>query len=154
VLEGDHDDEEDTGPVRLWPAAVALGLAAVLAAVIAVVVLADGDQQAETDGESVMRIVRVVPDSGGRVQLVLEEGGCALPTRATAYLRADAIAFTVYGRPMSEVCTADIKTLCAEVQLTQSVGPRRVLPRPAVRTANPVGPLLARGCGQIPVEEA
>jgi len=153
VIDEDHDDEEDTGPVRLWPALVALAAAAILAVVTVVVVVSDGELQPEPEGESVMRIVDVVPGSAGLVRLVLEERGCDLPTRATADLRADAIAFTVHGRARGAGCTMEIKHFCAEVQLSQSVGPRRVLPGPVAGLREQAEAVIAGGCAQIPVEE-
>jgi hypothetical protein len=153
VPDGDRDDEDDTGPVRLWPAAVALGLAAVLAATVAVVVLADGDQQAGNDAESVMRIVLVAPAGGRDVRLVTAERGCRVPTTATADLRADAIAFSVTGRDPGGGCPDIAKVRCNEVQLSQAVGPRRVLPGPVAGLREQAESVLAGGCARIPVEE-
>ena len=153
MIDDDHDDEEDTGPIRLWPAALALGLAAVLAAVVAVVVLADGDQQAGADDESVMRIVLVAPSGGGAVRLVTAERGCRVPMSATADLRADAIAFAVSGRDPGGGCPDVAKVRCSEVELSQSVGPRRVLPGPVADLRRQAESVLAGGCDPIPVEE-
>ena len=153
MVDDDLEDEEDTGPVRLWPAAVALGLAAILAATIAVVVLADGDQQADSDPASSMRIVLVAPERGGTVRLVTAERGCRVPTSATADLRADAIAFSVAGRDPGGGCPDVAKVRCSEVVLSQAVGPRRVLPGPAADLREQAESVLAGGCGPIPVEE-
>ena len=152
MLEDDHDDE-DTGPIRLWPAAVALGLAAVLATVVAVVVLADGDQQAGSDDASTMRVVLVAPSGGGAVQLVTAERGCRVPTDATADLRADAIAFSVSGRDPGGGCPDVTKVRCSEVELSQAVGPRRVLPGPSADLREQAESVLDGGCARIPVEE-
>ncbi len=153
MIEDDHDDEEDTGPIRLWPAAVALGLAAVLAATIAVVVLADGDQRAGSDAGSPMRIVLVAPSGGGAVRLVTAEQGCRVPASATADLRADAIAFSVSGRDPGGGCPDVPKVRCSQVELTQAVGPRRVLPGPVADLREQAESVLAGGCGPIPVDE-
>ena len=153
MIEDDHDDEEDTGPIRLWPAAVALGLAAVLAATVAIVVLADGDQQAGADPESAMRIVLVAPSGGGEVRLVTAERRCRVPTSASADLRADAIAFSVSGRDPGGGCPDVPKLRCNAIVLSQSVGPRRVLPGPVADLREQAESVLAGGCSRIPVEE-
>jgi hypothetical protein len=137
----EDDDEEDTGPVRLWPAVLALGVAAVLAVTVAIVVLSAGDQRdagAPEDPRTV-RILLVLPVAGDRVRIVTVGNACRETTGATADLRADGIAFQVLARSGREAgaedadggpaCAPDVAA-CHEVTLPQAVGPRRLLPSP------------------------
>ena len=134
-----EEDEEDTGPVRLWPAAVALGLAAIVAAVVAAIVLAQGENE-QGPAERPMRIVLATAAGSGDVRLVTVGSACATAVSASADLRADAIALAVDGRQGRDAggddgagggpaCAAEVAR-CHEITLPQAVGPRRLLPRP------------------------
>ena len=147
MIDGDEfEDDEDTGPIRLWPALVALGVAAVVAVVVAVVALSSNDEDTPAAGaERTMRIALVAPGDGGAVRLVTVTGGCLRAVRATADLRADAVAFTVYGQDPGGACTADVRLRCNEVVLPQAVGPRRVLPEPVAEHRDQAEALAASG---------
>ena len=148
-----EEDDEDTGPVRLWPAVVALVVAALVAPAVAVLALTGADDDRARSGpDEVMRVVLVAPVGGGVVRLVTFEGGCRVATRATADLRADAVAFTVLGRDPGGGCTADEKLRCSEVVLPQSVGRRRVLPNPVAEYRSEAGRRVIEPCPRIPVE--
>jgi hypothetical protein len=157
VNEDDRDDEEDTGPIRLWPALVALGVAAVLAVSAIVVVVSDGDLGAEDSaraGEMPMRTLLVAPARQGLVRLIVD-GACRKPVRATADLGADTVALAVLGLEPEGGCeAAPVRPACVAVVLSQSVGPRSVLPRPDP-SARAVAERAATSaaCRQIPVEE-
>ena len=147
-----EEDDEDTGPVRLWPAVVALVVAALVAPAVAVLAVTGADEDEGQSGpEQVMRVVLVAPAGGGVVRLVTVEGGCRVATRATADLRADAVAFTVLGRDRGP-CPSEVELRCSEVVLPQSVGRRRVLPNPVAEYRSEAGRLVAEPCPRIPVE--
>ena len=152
------EDDEDTGPIRLWPALVALGVAAVLAVVVVAVVASRRQRRRQPGGgrgaDDADRAGRAratrAPSAWSR-----STSGCLLPTRATADLRADAVAFTVYGQDPGGGCTADIaSSRCNEVVLPQAVGPRRVsCPSRSPSTANSAEALAAAGpCPPMSVE--
>ena len=142
----DWEDEEDTGPVRLWPALVAVGVMAVIAAGVAVVAVRSNEKETPAAGpERTMRVALAAPGDGGTVRIVTVEGGCLAPVRATADLRADAVAFTVYGQEPGGACTADIKLRCNEIVLPQAVGPRRVVPEPLAEYRDQAEALAATG---------
>ena len=153
MIDDDDELEEDTGPVRLWPAVVALVVAALVAPAVAVLALTGADEdEPAARAEQVMRVVLVAPSGGGVVRLVTAEPGCRQATRATADLRADAIAFTVYGRDPGGGCAAGVKVRCSELVLPQAVGPRRVLPNPVARyRAEAERQLGGAPCPRIPV---
>jgi len=156
-VSGDDEplEDEDTGPIRLWPALLALGVMAVLAVIVALAALSSNEQDEPDAGpEITMRIVLAAPASGGAVRLVTVTNGCELPTRATADLRADAVAFTVYGQNSGGGCTAESdKLACREVVLPQAVGPRRVVPEPDPRHRERAEALVAAGpCPPMAVE--
>ena len=150
----DFEDDEDTGPIRLWPALVAVGVMAVIAVVVAVVAVRSNEEDTpETGPERTMRIVLAAPGDAGAARLVTVEGGCLQAVRATADLRADAVAFTVYGQDPGGACTADIKVRCHEVVLPQAVGPRRVVPEPVAEYRDQAEALVASGpCPPMSVE--
>ena len=154
IDDDEFEDDEDTGPIRLWPALVALGVAAVVAVVVAVVAFNNNDADTPAAGEErTMRIALVAPGDAGAVRLVTVEGGCLRPTRAAADLRADAVAFTVYGQDPGGGCTADIKLRCNEIVLPQAVGPRRVVPEPVAEYRDQAEALAASGpCPPMSVE--
>ena len=146
------EDDDDTGPVRLWPAVAALVVAALVAPAVAVLAVTGADDDgAQSGSEEVMRVVLVAPAGGGVVRLVTVEGGCRVATRVAADLRADAVAFTVRGRDRGP-CTAQVKLRCSEVVLPQSVGRRRVLPNPVAEYRSEAGRLVADPCRRIPVD--
>ena len=154
-MSGDDEplEDEDTGPIRLWPALLALGVMAVLAVIVAAAALSSNEEDEPDAGpEMTMRIVLAAPASGGAVRLVTVTNGCELPTRATADLRADAVAFTVYGQNAGGGCTAESdKLACRQVVLPQAVGPRRVVPEP-----DPRAPGAGRGArrgGPVPADD-
>ena len=152
-------DDEDTGPVRLWPAAVALGLAAILAVVVAIVVLAEGENDGGRPQERSMRIVLAAAGDGGAVRVVTVGSPCLAAVRAEADLRADAIAISVVGANRDDGpgsgrrCAVDVAT-CHDIVLPQAVGPRRVLPRPVSDPEVRAGAerLVAEGpCSPLPL---
>jgi hypothetical protein len=161
IEDPDADVEEETGPIRLWPALVALGLAAVLAVGAAAVVLSGGDQRSDgapADAETV-RILLVAPAGSDTLRIVTVGSGCRETTAADADLRADAIAVQVRAREGGDdgsgSCAAEVAR-CHQVTLPQAVGPRRLLPRPvadaelragaeALVTAGPCDPLALAG---------
>ena len=150
----DFEDDEDTGPIRLWPALVAVAIMAVLAVGVAFVAVRSNEEDTPEAGpERTMRLVLAAPGDAGAVRLVTVEGGCLQPVRATADLRADAVAFTVYGQDPGGACTADIKVRCHEVVLPQAVGPRRVVPEPVAEYRDQAEALVASGpCPPMSVE--
>ena len=106
------------------------------------------EDEPDAGPEMTMRIVLAAPASGGAVRLVTVTNGCELPTRATADLRADAVAFTVYGQNSGGGCTAESdKLACREVVLPQAVGPRRVVPEPDPRHRERAEALVAATVG-------
>jgi hypothetical protein len=126
---------------------------AVIAVAVAVVALRSNEDTPEGGPERTMRIALAAPEDAGAVRLVTVEGGCLQPTRATADLRADAVAFTVYGQDPGGGCTADIKLRCNEVVLPQAVGPRRVIPEPVAEYRDQAEALIASGpCPPMEVE--
>jgi hypothetical protein len=156
VTDGDEPlPDEDTGPIRLWPALLALGVMAVLAVIVAVAALRSNEfDEPDAGPEVTMRIALAAPASGGAVRLVTVTNGCELPTRATADLRADAVAFTVYGQNPDGGCTEGSDELaCREVVLPQAVGPRRVVPEPDPRHRARAEALVVAGpCPPMAVE--
>ena len=150
----DEDDgDEDTGPVRLWPAVVALVVAALVAPAVAVLALTGADEDEPAAGaEGVMRVVLVAPVGGGVVRLVTVEPGCRIATRAIADLRADAVAFTVLGRDPGGGCTTAETLRCSELVLPQAVGPRRVLPTPVAGYRAAAERQVGSPCPRIPVD--
>ena len=72
-------DEEDTGPIRLWPAVVVLVVFAIAAAVVAVLALEAGDKDAVKTSDAPMTVVAVAKREGGVVRLVTREAGCRRP---------------------------------------------------------------------------
>jgi hypothetical protein len=151
--DADFEDEQDTGPIRLWPALAALGVMAVIAVVVAFAALRSNEEDEPGSGpERTMRLVLAAPGDGGSVRLVTA-AACLSAVRASADLRADAVAFTVYGQEPGGVCTADIEVRCNEVVLPQAVGPRRVVPEPVAEYRDRAEALVASGpCPPIAVE--
>jgi hypothetical protein len=157
VIDDDEplEDDDDTGPIRLWPAAVALGVAAVVAVAVAVAVLAGGENEAGPEPLT-LHIVLAASAGGGTVRLVTASDACRLPVRATADLRADAIALAVQGREDGSIPCGTQLARCQEIELSQAVGPRRLLPPPVSDPEVRAGAerLAAEGpCDPIPVEE-
>jgi len=159
-----EEDDEDTGPVRLWPAAVVLALAAVAALVATVVVLSGGDQRGDggRQGARPVRILLAVAEGSDMVRIVTVTGGCREATAATADLRADAIGLEVLARNAGDEgddgdgrSCADVAR-CHQVTLPQAVGPRRLLPH-AVADAElraRAEALAANGpCALLPLED-
>ena len=157
-----EDDEEDTGPVRLWPAAVALAVATVLAVGVAAAVLSGGDQRgdgAQADTQPA-RILLVAGAGSDTLRLVTVGSACRETAAATADLRADAIAMQVLSREGGAddgrgSCAAQVAE-CHQVTLPQAIGPRRLLPRPVadaelraraetLATGGPCAPLALAG---------
>ena len=154
IDDDEFEDDEDTGPIRLWPALVALGVMAVLAVIVAAAALSSNEEKEPDAGpEKTMRIVLAAPGDAGTVRLVTFTGDCTRPTRATADLRADAVAFTVYGQEPGSSCAGEEQLLCNEVVLPQAVGPRRVVPEPVAGYRDRAEALAASGpCPPMSVE--
>jgi hypothetical protein len=156
VIDDDEDfeDDEDTGPIRLWPALVAVAIMAVLAVGVAFVAVRSNEEDTPEAGpERTMRLVLAAPGDAGAVRLVTVARGCLQPVRATADLRADAVAFTVYGQESREDCAAGDELRCNEVVLPQAVGPRRVVPEPVAEYRDQAAALVASGpCPPLSVE--
>jgi hypothetical protein len=116
--------------VRLWPAALLLGVIAVIAAAIVALGVFRDDLSHDEGVRGPMTIVLAVPHGEELVRVVTREGGCKEPVSASVVVRADAVELRVSGRA-SGGCTAEIKLRCREVALPEPLGRRRLLPTPS-----------------------
>jgi hypothetical protein len=148
---------ESQGEIRIWPAALALGLA-VLVVVSAIAVVVSRNRRAEEDGPlERLPILLAVPQRNDLVRVLTEEGGCRHAVSAMADVRADVVVLRVFGRNPAGGCTAEIKVRCHEIALPVALGRRRVLPtRAPDRLAPPAAEaVIATGpCPRLPLATA
>jgi hypothetical protein len=121
----------DEREARLWPALLAVAVAAAVAAVVigAVVAHSRAGEDRKTPAAA-MPIVVASPVGGDRVRAVTQSAGCKSPVAAKATVTADAVELRVVGRAAGGGCVAATVLRCNEARLRIAVGRRRIFATP------------------------
>jgi hypothetical protein len=132
MLDDEEFDEEDTGPIRLWPAVVVLVLFAIGAAVVAVLALKAGDKAAVKTSDEPMTVVALSERQGGVVRLVTREAGCRRPEAVRATRAGQTVRIEIQAGPTPQgSCSAGIKVACSEILLPQRLASLTPRPEPS-----------------------
>jgi len=132
MIDDEEPAEEDTGPVRLWPAVIALVVFAIGAAVVAVLALEAGDRAAVKTSEEPMTVVALAKRQGGVVRLVTREAGCRRPEAVRATRAGQTVRIEIQAAPTPQgSCSAGIKVACSEILLPQRLAALTPQPEPS-----------------------
>ncbi len=132
MIDDDQLDEEDTGPVRLWPAAAVLVVFAIAAAVVAVLALEAGDKAAVKTSDAPMTVVAVARRDGGVVRLVTREAGCRRPEAVRATRTGETVRIEIQSAPTPQgSCSAGVKVACSEILLPAALAALQPDPEPS-----------------------
>ena len=132
MIDDKEPAEEDTGPVRLWPAVIALVVFAIGAAVVAVLALEAGDRAAVKTSEEPMTVVALTKRPGGVVRLVTREAGCRRPEAVRATRAGQTVRIEIQAAPTPQgSCSAGIKVACSEILLPQRLAALTPQPEPS-----------------------
>ena len=143
--------------IRLLPAAVALGLAALLAVAAAVLVLRDDSPAGPEPGPlQPLAIAGVARERPGVLRAVSVEGGCQIPVAIRLRRVGAVLELEVLGRdPGLGGCTDEVKLRCSAVAVPESLAalPLRGVPAAAQRlSAEEV--VVRPDCAELPLSAA
>jgi hypothetical protein len=132
VIDDEELEEEDTGPVRLWPAVLAVVVLAIAAPVVAVLALKAGDKDVAQPSDAPMTVVAVAEREGGVVRLVTREPGCRRPEAVRARRAGETVRIEIESGPTPQgSCSAGVKVACSEILLPEELAGLRVDPEPS-----------------------
>jgi hypothetical protein len=141
-----------TGDVRLWPAALALGFAGLVAIVVAVFVVDLDPSEDLTPGPlGPLEIVFAEGHGPSTVRAITREGGCRRPVRAEVAMQPRVVTVRVLGRSPGGGCTAEIKVRCVDIPLPAPIGRRRIVARPTSDQPSFGSAMRNASCPRLPV---